>query len=350
MKLRYILITTVAIFISLQSACVVGAQTPSSQNSGLNITVSPTSPIPGQSVTITIEEYNNRVQSSNIAWLVNGKTVKSGVGIMTFTLNAPALGKTTDVQVISTDSTGQTTTGYVSVKSGGVDMIVEPDGYVPPFFLGKTGSIYDNVTRVIAIPHLANSAGKEYDPTTLVYQWKKDSGVVLSDQSGYGKQYIDMPGGAIPRPYSLTVTATTHDGSLATKGTVSIVPQNPFLGFYIDDPLYGPLYNKAVGKNLYIGSNKEVSVLAIPFGFNKAPFNLKGLSLTWMINNVEQKDLASNDVVTLRAPDGSSGSSNINLRIDSSKSNLQSAESNFLAVFSSGSTGQGSATSSSVTF
>ena len=298
----------------------------------LQLSISPKNPGPGQSTTVTVASYAADISSATMIWSVDGVIIKKGIGLTTFTTQAPKLGKTLNVRVDVTTASGQQYNESLPIKSGGVDFITESSGYTPPFFLGRVPIAYQNTVRIVAIPHLANSSGVEYSPSSLVYKWEKDSGEILADQSGYGKNFVDLKGNIIPRPYSLTVTVTTKDGSNTTEGDVSIVPQKPSLEFYVNDPLYGPLYNTAVS-TVGINTQKEVSVLAVPFGFDKALNSLADLVLDWSINGTSNSDLDSSNNVVLRSPDNSSGSSDIAININSKNELLQSTSGSFTVNF-----------------
>lgn len=312
---------------------------------GITLTASSNSPAPGQSVTITAASYSFDINSAAITWTVNGKDVRKGIGATTLGISAPPLGHKTTVNIEADTPDGGVFTDSVSVGSGSVDMIIETDGYVPPFFEGKIPLAYQNAVTVIAVPHLADSYGKEYDPTTLVYDWRKDDGTVLGDQSGYGKQAITMQGSVIPRPYYLIVTATTRDGAAQGQGLAHIVPQSPSITFYDNDPLYGPMFNEAIGDTLFIGSQKEAGAFAALLGFNFSPKNTGALSLDWYINGTDHPELASSRSVVLRAPDGVSGASQISLDASGVQDILQQASAAFNVTFSA----SPSATSTPVT-
>ncbi|TAK93607.1 hypothetical protein EPO05_07020, partial [Patescibacteria group bacterium] len=314
----------------------VSAQGIPSSIGGLALTASTNNPTPGQQVKITAASYGTDIDSATLTWTVSGKIAQQGIGLTTLSVNAPAVGKTVTVSVTAVAQNGVTISNSISIGSGSIDLIMEPDGYVPPFFPGKLPLSYQNTVRVIAVPHLADSSGKEYDPKNLVYQWKKDSGTVLQDQSGYGKQSIEIVGDVIPRPYYLIVDASTRDGSAKAEGIVQVNPQSPSLSFYTSDPLYGTLFNKALGGLITIGSQKETSVLAVPYGFSKPVNKMGNLSLTWIINGTEHPELSSSDSVILRAPDNAGGSSQIELEIKNTANILQSADASFSAVFSPG--------------
>ena len=201
-------------------------------------------------------------------------------------------------------------------------------------FSGKLPISYQNTINIIAIPHLADSKGVEYDPKNLVYEWKRNSRTV-EDESGFGKQSFNLTGEIVPRDVTITVTASTRDGKKKVSGYINVSYTSPSLNFYVDDPLYGPLYNKILDENIIIGKEKEVSVIMEPYGFNKPTNGLGNLDLTWMINNYEKPELSKNQSVTLRAPENTSGTSNIELSIKNKKDILQSASANFTIKFNS---------------
>jgi hypothetical protein len=73
----------------------------------------------------------------------------------------------------------------------------------------------------------------------------------------------------------------------------------------------------------------ETGVVAIPFGFDYSP-NTNHL---WMVNGLENQDLAGRDDITLRAKEGTRGSSDIRLNISNLDKILQRAEVQFTAYF-----------------
>ncbi len=318
---------------------------PSGINS-LTLTPSSNNPVPGQTVTITAESYSFDINSATVIWTVNGKQVQKGIGATTLDITAPPLGKKTTVDITAVTPSSGSFTGSITIGSGSIDLIVETDGYVPPFYMGKAPLAYQNNFTIIAIPHLANSSGKEYDPAGLVYQWKKDDGTVLQSQSGYARQSITLAGNIVPRPYYLMVTATSRDGSAQAESLIQIAPQAPSMTFYNDDPLYGPLFNRAIGNTLYIGMQKEARAFAALFGFNIFPGNPNALTLDWSINNVEHPELASSQSIVMRAPDGVSGQSAIALSVRGAQDILQGADGAFNVAFSASQ----SASSTPVTF
>lgn len=301
---------------------------------GIDLSVSSDSPAPGQKISITARSFSISINSANITWTVDGKVVQKGIGLTTLEISAPALGKITNVVVTAVSTDGTNVSNSVKIGSGSVDLIIENNGFLPPIFKGKVPTAYQNTVSIIAIPHIADAKGVEYDPKNLVYQWKKSSRVV-EEESGYGKQKFTLLGDIVPRTANISVTVSTRDNSRSASGMISVTYNSPSLNFYTDDPLYGPFFNKTINESLFIGKEKEVSVLAIPYGFNKPISGLGNLGLNWMVNGFTKPELAENESITLRAPDGSDGTSNVELTISNKKDILQNASNNFSVRFSS---------------
>lgn len=327
--LGFLLISFSASFLCFSAA---SAQVPISIG-GLELSASSDNPIPGQIVTITARSYAVDANASKISWTVDGKVVQNALGATTLQVVAPTLGKKMVVNVSAATPEGRVVSASITIGSGSVDMILEADGYVHPFFRGKLSPFYQNAVKIVAMPHLATASGVEYDPQTLVYRWKRNDRA-LEDQSGYGKQAVTLVGDIVPRPYDVTVTVTPRDGSSSAQGFAEITVGGPSIGFYIDDPLYGPMFNATIGDTVRIGSQKETSVLAVPYGFNKPAGGIGDLSWSWLINGVKRTELVANESVVLRAPEGSAGSSKIQLDIRNTDRILQGASGAFSAAFS----------------
>jgi len=329
----YTVIFLTSFSLLLSPFSVSHAQSIPSEASGITLSASTDNPVPNQAVTITAVSYTFDINSATVTWSISGKQIQKGIGLVTYQAVSPALGKKTTVDVNAVTPDGSKYSNSIILGSGSIDMIVETDGYTPPFFKGKTPLVFQNTVTVIAIPHLADSSGKEYDPANLIYNWKKDDGTVLNDQSGYGKQSISLKGNIVPRPYYLIVTAGSRDGSAQAQTLIQISPTSPYIVFYNNDSLYGPLFNNAISNSLHIGSQKEANIFASLFGFNFSTSIANDLGLTWMINNFEHSELASSQSVNLRAPDGASGSSQVELSVRGVNNILQSADSSFTVNF-----------------
>src|ERR1035437_473997 len=309
----------------------IHAQVPTSID-GIQITINPQNPVPGKNVDVTLNDYLTDISTANITWVVNGQKVTSGIGKNNITLTAPALGKQDNVSILIQTNGGKQIQKSIVIKSGSVDLIWESRGYVPPLYQGKQNFAYQNSIKIIAMPHLANSSGVEVDPTALVYNWKQDS-TVLQNQSGYGKQSITITSGIVPRATTIYINVSTRDGSETASGIITLHPGSPSLVFYKDDPLYGVLYNLALGAQTAF-SNQEITLLAAPFSFTIPSLTNNNLQYNWTINGAAQTSLSTNRSVTLRVQDTSADANYpVQLQLQNMKEILQGATNAITVMF-----------------
>jgi len=312
-------------------ANTLDAQTLPNLSTNIILIPSTNSPIPNQKMTVKAESYVADLNSSTIIWTVNGKEVERGIGKTQIAIQAPASGKTLTISFGAVTLEGIHLRNTLVIGSGEVDLMVETDGYLPPFFRGKIAPVYQNEVKVVAIPHLIDAQGKEYTPNSLVYQWQKDLKALPSD-SGYGKSSISVKGDIIPRPYTLTLTVASRDGRVQAEKFITITPDEPSILFYQDDPQYGTLYNKARPLNSNLGTIREVSFLATPYGFNKD--QASDLTYAWSVNGASRPELSEKQSITLRAPADSSAIAAVRLQIRNKKEVLQGSNADFTTVFS----------------
>ncbi len=317
----------IAILLTLHFAETTHAQTPSSID-GVEISTNPSAPAPLQSMTVSVESFITDLNAASIVWLVGGKNYAQGTGITSIQTSAPPLGKDLVISIVIMTAEGKEVKKSLAIKSGGVDLVWESGGFIPPFYRGKALFAYENPIKVTAMPHLAGTNDTELDPRTLVYKWKEND-KVIQDQSGYGKQILTIQE-STPRPLNVSVEVTTRTGSQKASASMTLTPGNPSISFYEEDPLYGVLYNKAVS-NRFDLSHPEVTIHAVPYTFTTSTKN-SPLSYVWSINDLERKDLSTNQSITLRTKAGSEGSSDISLEIRNVESILQGAKGG-LSVF-----------------
>lgn len=303
---------------------------------GIDISASPTSPAPGISVTVSVVSYTTDLNGASINWLVGGKSFAKGTGMTSVTVPAPAIGKTVTIMASINTVEGASIQKVVTIKSSSIDMIEETSGYVPPLYRGKEPFIYQNTLKIIAVPHINDANGNPIDPKNLIYTWKQDS-TVLGDQNGHGKQSLTITGALIARPFTIDVQVSSADGSISGESEIGVVATAPSLAFYQDDPLYGVLYNTAVGDSVGLLHN-QLKIVAVPYGFDAPTTGAGSLSHSWSVNDTLHDELASSTSIILATPSGSSGSSDVGLTIQNNNQILQTATAGFSAIYSDTST------------
>ncbi len=319
-------ISLITLFFSLGVIAHAQLQTPVD---GVTIQADVAYPKPGQSIEISVESYNLDLNSASIVWTAGGKALGQGIGLTKTTVIAPKIGGKLNVLVTIKGADGREVQKAITIQTSSVDIIWESNGYIPPFFKGKSPYTYQNTLKLIAIPHLSLDGVSEIDPKTLVYTWKL-GGKYIDGGQGYGKQSVEIPSDDLPRDLDISVDVSNREDTLHTAATFALVPGEPKLNFYEEDSLYGIIFNKGLSGRVPL-RNTEMKVIAIPFGFNLIN---KDISYAWSINGIDQPNLLKKRSITIRAKGDSDGSSAIDLDIRNQDNILQGAREGFTVYFS----------------
>lgn len=325
LKLAFVLI-----FLGILAVFPSGAaaQMPSSID-GVEISMEPETPAPGNRVTVSVESFSTDLAGASIVWLVDGKNFAKGTGKKSIEVVAPSLGKKMTVLASILTIEGREVKKSITINPGGVDLIWESEGFTPPLYKGKAGFAYQNVVHITAIPHLPGTNGLEADPKTLLYKWTNNDQVV-QDQSGYGKQSITLQND-LPRENDLLVEVSSPTGDKKAAARMYLEPGKPAITLYEADPLYGVLYNKSISDSFHL-SNQEVTIQAVPFNFSI--FKNTSLTFNWVINSLERDDLSRNESITLRTKGDTEGTSHVALSIRNPLNILQGADAALSVQFS----------------
>ncbi len=329
-----------SIFILL-FVCILGfsgvarAQLNSLSQTDINVDMVPQNPGPNQMVSISLTSYSTNINAANITWKVNGKTQKTGVGEKLFSF------KTGDMNVKTTlDISVQTIEGEVIKKTliiepSGVDLIWQSYGFVPPFYKGKSIFSHQNKITFIAVPHITSGSGAEIPAKNLIYKWK-NNGTVIDNLSGYGKNTYTFVSSLISRPMDIEVEVSSQTAGSTGYASINVNPTEPSVIFYAKDPLYGIEFQKALRDAIRLDASKELTVLGVPFFFGTTGLSDPNLSYKWSINGSPINNGSNSGTQVFRQSEGTSGTSNISLSIESGNKILQSASGSFNLTFGEG--------------
>jgi len=210
---------------------------------------------------------------------------------------------------------------YVA-KSQTVDLLWQGDVYTPPFYEGK--SLWSKQARItfVAIPQgLGN-------PNSLNYKWTKN-GTVLGSISGMGKNSLSFNDTIFSKPQTVKVEIVGNDNQPITSATETLVPTSPEVLVYEDNPLYGLMFNHEVGDK-YKFNEKETSFSAFPLFFSVSNYTDDNLTYSWQTNSGVKEPARS---ITFRAPDESTGNSQIGISISNNLEIVQRVSKSFLVEF-----------------
>ena len=292
----------------------------------VNVEISPENPGPNQSVNVYLTSYSTNINTANITWKVNGKTVRFGKGEKSFSFIVGDMQTTTTLSVVINTEEGETITKTVKIKPTSVDLIWQSDGFVPAFYKGKTFFSHQNRITFIALPHLINSSGQEISAKNLLYKWTKD-GSVDEVASGFGKNTYTITPSIISRALDVAVEVTSSSNPSVGRAELVVQPIEPSVVIYKKSPLYGIEFEHALQNSMKL-EDKELTIIAMPFYFG---INPGALSYNWSING---EPIGQNsNIQVFRPKEKTSGTSNISLQVGNIDKILQSATADFNLKF-----------------
>lgn len=253
------------------------------------LTASPENPAPGETVNLSVSSSEVPVDLATIEWFVDGKSMKKGVGMKTFSFVAGSNGKSNTVSVRITPQSGAVVEQSMTFSPADMDLIWEAVGaYVPPFYKGKTLPIKQGQVKVVAIPVVRDSKGVMLKPSNFAYAWRKD-GQSIEGQSGFGQSDFTFVNQMLETTNRIDISAT--NGAKGVQGSLSMNYFEPELLFYESDNQTGVQYQNA----LQSGFRPKFSNIAIalePYFLPKAWRTDLNTTVEWKLNGqkVNPKD------------------------------------------------------------
>ncbi len=282
----------------------------SAENS-ITIDVRPEYPGPNNDATVSLFSYSTDLGISNISWYINGTLIDRGPGLRELSFKTGGSGEISAIRAVVTTPTGETYEKTLTVYPSAVELAWEALTYTPPFYKGKALASPGSIIRVVAIPHLTASNGKEIAPENLGYTWSHGN---TADQkaSGLGKYVYYADGPALYLGAPIKVRAYSTDNVLVAEGTITIPPTQPKVLFYQTSPLSGIEYGRALS-GTFDAPDSEVTLKAEPYFFS-----MDNLSFKWSMDG-KQLPSATSTTITI----GESG--NIQALFGNLSRNVQTA-------------------------
>jgi hypothetical protein len=290
--------------------------------SSILVNVAPENPTPNENVSITLSSYASNLDSVLISWSVDGKTVLSGIGKKSFSLNAPAAGGETNV------------VASISLPDGAIDtrIIIRPavmillwqatDSYVPPFYRGKALPTPDSQIKVVAMPEI-KSGSQMVDPKNMTYAWKKDYTNNV-DGSGYGKNFFLYVNDYLDNSNNIGVIASTIDQKYSSQASIDIGTYQPKIDFYKNDATMGTLWEQALSDGHRVVGNEVVQ--AAPYFISPKDIRIPFLTFAWFINDYQiDVPTYSKNFMPLTVQAGTTGTSKVRLDISSTEKIFETA-------------------------
>jgi len=278
------------------------------------VNISPQNPTPGETVNITLNSYVDNLNAVLISWSVNNKRSSSGVGEKTFSINAPAAGQEATIVATIKLPDGDINTKMLIKSSVMVLLWQADDSYVPPFYKGKALPSPESEIKVVAMPEIKNGS-KLITADNLVYNWKQDY-TNNQDGSGYGKNSFTYVSDYLDSSNNIDVTASTVDQTSSSEASIDIGTYQPKILFYKNDANMGTLWENIISDGYKVTG--DTTIQAAPYFISPADIRIPTLTWNWSINNNPVAiDGYQQNLIPLKVQTGVSGTSRINLQINS---------------------------------
>ena len=303
----------------------------------ISITLSPKTPGLYEMVVVTLESETIDLGLSNITWTLNGTVRLVGVGESRARFTTRGLGSSSRVSVVIETDKGELFVREVEVIPSEINLVWEAFSYTPPFYRGKALAPSAGLITFVAMPEIADSAGKKIDPKKLVYTWSQ-SGVVLGKASGVGRQSIVLQNEILREvPLIVSVSVSSPNGSVRAQSTAVVPVYAQEILIYEKRPLEGVVYGSVI-KGLYNFTEDEVVFRAEPYFFSLEDVFGRLLNYRW---RVDRKDIdipreEQGNEITFRREGVETGQAEVLLKVINNNlpfKVLQEAETSFNVLF-----------------
>ncbi len=337
--MKDILQKTIAILFSIgvvffiQTVAIAQTANSTSADNLVEMTASPQTANAGDSVTLQLSSQVINLTASKITWYVDDVAGQEGTGDSSLTITAKAAGQSTAVKAIVETTDGTTTQASITITPAGVDLIVEPTSYVPPFYKGKAIFTTQGTARVVAIPDVILN-GSQASSKDLIFEWQQD-GSNLSSESGLGDDSIIVNGTVPINDIDVSVTVLDPSGNTLAASSKILSASDPQALVYEDNPLYGILFNKAIVGNYYLGQNSELDLIAKPYFFNLSSDSGSDSTYKWSVNGNYVSPSGQSNELILQQPTGGnlSGTASISLTVNNNVRIFQYTDTSFNVNF-----------------
>lgn len=295
------------------------------QITDIGLSVSPQFPAPQSTVTVTLSAYGYATKSATILWYVNGAPSTGNTNAREITIPTGDGKKSITVEARITASAFGTKVLRRVIAPSAVDIIAEPDTYVPLDYRGSALPSPESPVRVIAMPQLYAN-GKLVPKKDILFTWKLNGDTLLGGaQRGTNVTTITMPRFGTAE---VTVLAETANGTRSAQNTITLASVKPKLLFYETSSLYG---TTLIAPKHFESSKHELSVTVVPYYIQKSSVLNPQVTYSWTVGG--KKIVPENPRIITLAKGAGGERQNVSMIFMSTEKNVAFSQSSFDATF-----------------
>ena len=276
-----ILVGVGMIFLPSPTWAQVNINIPFALSNELGVEIIPNYPEPNTVVFINLTLYTDDLNSADINWYKDGKSVLSGKGETKYSFRMGGVGEETTIEIKIKLLSGASFSKSFTLNPASVNLVWEANSFVPPFYKGKA--------------------------------------------------LHPRQGGFLGRVENIEVLITDPVNNLVAQGFIDISPTDPEIVFYENSPYYGHLFDLAI-ENPFTLKSEEVQILVAPYYFSKDGGS--SLIYKWRLNGQTIPDLSGSRTAVFRKPEDEKGQSVVSLQIENTSRVLQQADGSLIMNFS----------------
>ncbi len=300
---------TIGVILSIAFAIIFTPHSASAQTklefSGASLKLTPTYPGPESEVTVALDAYTYDTSGAIIVWKIDGEEQAEFENERSITIQTGELGDAMQVSATVLTLGGGGFTLKKTIVPAVLDIIVEADTYVPPFYRGRALGTAKANLRVTAVPH----NGEVLDPRELTFTWEHNEAILFGGPVR-GRQSVDI---TMPQYSGGYVKVSVMDDNRETvaEKRVALTAIKPEIYFYEENILRG-LSEMAI-KNSFALVGDETTVHGEPY-YLAGGVDTDTLAYEWRINrNPITNESSDPHIITLRKT-GDGGSALVTLR------------------------------------
>lgn len=309
----------IALFLFLLIPQYAGAQlNDPSANPSLEFEMQPDYPNPGESVSISINDYRGVGFGDAIDWYRDGTLIPDAHNRKKITITAGEVGDSEKITATLTSQSGAKDSLSTTINPMYMDVIVEPQTHVPDFYHGRA---LPSVGSTVNLTALVNNGSMVNG--TLVYLWHVND-TVIEEGSIVGRNYTSFvtPQGS---EVIISLQVSRQDGTVLARRAFSIPSVSPEVHFYEVNTLYGTSI-RAITKDFNLISN-SATIKAEPYYLDSLVYNNPNIR-EWSINDKKTDSFDTNPYEITLERTGFSGRADLDFHVRSTDLLLQGARNN----------------------
>jgi hypothetical protein len=250
----------------------------------LSLELQPTYPSPGETITVTLNDYQGGNFGSEIDWFLDDKSIPDAHNQRRATIVAGSVGTRSEIKVILTSPNGGVDQISASIKPYYLDVIVEPQTHVPDFYQGRALPSIGSSVNLTALLSDGTPLNTDY-----VYTWRVGEEVLEGGPiRGRNQTSFTTPQG---REIVVSLQVTEPDGTVVAKQDFIVPSVSPQIHFYEINTLYGVGYKSVDDSFSLIG--ESATIKAEPYYLDSRIFNNPDIA-KWSINGTDTQSFDKN--------------------------------------------------------